>query len=186
MSWLRYFFFVFSFPFNSLRPSDAYMRQWTNHHWFRLWRAAGTASSLYLNQCWNIVDWTLRNKVQWNLNRNWNIFIQENAFENVVWKMSAIFLGLNVLTFSWLPKNAHLHFAPCSCSHYFNELAVMWHMRVLQIALFCTTLTMNLFLLSLYYLIQPTLFSFRYKHTIRNFEWNVALVYLLSMVRNYF
>ena len=20
---------------NSLRPSDAYMRQWTNHHWFR-------------------------------------------------------------------------------------------------------------------------------------------------------
>ena len=21
--------------FNSLRPSDAYMRQWTNHHWFR-------------------------------------------------------------------------------------------------------------------------------------------------------
>ena len=22
-------------PFNSLRPSDAYMRQWTNHHWFR-------------------------------------------------------------------------------------------------------------------------------------------------------
>ena len=23
------------FPFNSLRPSDAYMRQQTNHHWFR-------------------------------------------------------------------------------------------------------------------------------------------------------
>ena len=22
-------------PINSLRPSDAYMRQWTNHHWFR-------------------------------------------------------------------------------------------------------------------------------------------------------
>ena len=26
-----------------------------------------------------------------------NIFIQENAFENVVWKMAAICLGLNVL-----------------------------------------------------------------------------------------
>ena len=30
------------------------------------------------------------NIVQWNFNRNWNIFIQENVLENVVWKMSAI------------------------------------------------------------------------------------------------
>ena len=30
------------------------------------------------------------NKRQWNLNRNLKIFIQENAFENVVWKMAAI------------------------------------------------------------------------------------------------
>ena len=34
--------------------------------------------------------WTLRNRIQWNINLNWNIFIQENAFENVVWKMAAI------------------------------------------------------------------------------------------------
>ena len=31
---------------------------------------------------------------QWNVNRN---LIQENPFENVVWKMAAIFLGLNML-----------------------------------------------------------------------------------------
>ena len=43
------------------------------------------------NQCWNIVNWTLGNKLQRNLNRKLNIFIQENAFENVVWKMAAIF-----------------------------------------------------------------------------------------------
>ena len=30
------------------------------------------------------------NKLQWNVNRNSCIFIQENAFENVVWKMAAI------------------------------------------------------------------------------------------------
>ena len=41
-----------------------------------------------MNQCWIIVDWTLGNQLQWNLNRNIYIFIQENAFENVVWKMS--------------------------------------------------------------------------------------------------
>ena len=27
-----------------------------------------------------------------------HVYIQENAFENVVWEMAAIFLGLNVLT----------------------------------------------------------------------------------------
>ena len=45
--------------------------------------------SHYLNQCWNIVIWILGNKLQSNLNRNLYIFIQENAFENAVWKMVA-------------------------------------------------------------------------------------------------
>ena len=35
-------------------------------------------------------NWILGNKLQWNLNRNLYIFIQENVFENVVWKMVAI------------------------------------------------------------------------------------------------
>ena len=49
------------------------------------------ASSHYLNQCWNwnIVNLTLRNKLQWNIG-NSNIFIQENACENVVCEMAAI------------------------------------------------------------------------------------------------
>ena len=34
--------------------------------------------------------WNLRNKLQWNSNRNSNIFVQENAFENVIWKMAVI------------------------------------------------------------------------------------------------
>ena len=37
-----------------------------------------------------IVNWTLRKKLQSNCIHNSNIFIQETAFENVVWKMSAI------------------------------------------------------------------------------------------------
>ena len=42
-------------------------------------------------KCWNIVNWTLRNKRQWFFfYRNWYIFIQENVFKNVVWKMTAI------------------------------------------------------------------------------------------------
>ena len=43
-----------------------------------------------LNQCWFIVNYNLTNQFQWNSNQNWNISIEENAFENVVWKMVAI------------------------------------------------------------------------------------------------
>ena len=63
---------------------------WLENHWFRLWLVAWMAPSHYLNHCWNIVNWTLRNKLRWNFNRNSNIFIQENAFENVVCEMVAI------------------------------------------------------------------------------------------------
>ena len=48
------------------------------------------------------------NIFHWNLNRNLYIFIQENAFENDLWKMATICLGLNVLnvyfstTIQWL------------------------------------------------------------------------------------
>ena len=37
-----------------------------------------------------IVNWTHGNKLQWNFNRNSNIFIQENASKHVVWKAAAI------------------------------------------------------------------------------------------------
>ena len=50
-----------------------------------------SAPSHYLNQCWNIGNWTARNKIQWNFNWNSNIFIQENAFQSIVWEMVAIF-----------------------------------------------------------------------------------------------
>ena len=43
-----------------------------------------------MHQCWNIVNWILRNKLQWNFNRNLNIFIQDNVFENGVCEMAAI------------------------------------------------------------------------------------------------
>ena len=46
--------------------------------------------SHYLNQSWNIVNWITKNKVQWNLKQNANIFIQENVIENVVWKIATI------------------------------------------------------------------------------------------------
>ena len=39
----------------------------------------GSDNGHYLNQCWNIIDWTLRNKLQWNFNRILNIFHSGNC-----------------------------------------------------------------------------------------------------------
>ena len=47
-------------------------------------------SSHYLNHCRNIVVLTLRNKLQWNINGNSCIFIQENTFEYVAHEMAPI------------------------------------------------------------------------------------------------
>ena len=79
-------------------------------HWGRVTHiCAWSAPSHFLNQCWDIVNWILRNKRQWNFNRYSSIFIQENAFENVFnigsgnglvpsAKWRPFCLGLNVLT----------------------------------------------------------------------------------------
>ena len=54
--------------------------------WFLVF---SSTPSPYLNQWWHIFNWTLA-KLQWNFNRNSYIFIQENTFENVMWKLAAI------------------------------------------------------------------------------------------------
>ena len=46
-----------------------------------------------LNQCWNIINWTPGNKLQWNFNQNTKLFIHENASENIVCEMVTILCG---------------------------------------------------------------------------------------------
>ena len=62
--------------------------------------------SHYLNQCLFIVNWNRQNKFQWNSNLNSYIFIEENAYENVVWKKAAILSRpqcVNSRPLSWVP-----------------------------------------------------------------------------------
>ena len=59
--------------------------------WFGKWLVACLAPSHYLNQCWNIVNSNLGNRLEWNLMWNSYIFIQENTFENVVCEMVVIY-----------------------------------------------------------------------------------------------
>ena len=51
----------------------------SGEHWFRLWLVAYSAPSHYLNQCWVIVNWALRNRLQWKFNQNTKFFIHENC-----------------------------------------------------------------------------------------------------------
>ena len=78
---------------NSSHPNAAYMPQWIGSALVKIMAcsvAAYSAPSHYLNQCCVIVNWTLRNKLQWNSNQNIKLFIHENAFENIVCDMVAI------------------------------------------------------------------------------------------------
>ena len=48
--------------------------------------------SHYLNQCWDIVNWTLRIKLRWNFNQNTKLFIHKHASEHkhIVFEMAVI------------------------------------------------------------------------------------------------
>ena len=52
-------------------------------HWSRQWLVTSSVPSCYLNQHWFIVTWTLRTKLQGNLNRNTLFFVHGKAFENI-------------------------------------------------------------------------------------------------------
>ena len=65
---------------NSSPHSAAYMRQWTGSALFQIMACRQSLPELMLL----IVIWCPKNEFQWTLDLNYNIFIQENVFENVV------------------------------------------------------------------------------------------------------
>ena len=87
---------------NSSPPSPAYMRQETGSALVQVMACRLTAPSHYLNQYWLIVNWTPRNKFQWYFNRHSIIFIEENAFENVV-----CYFPAKLSRGRWVNQSAH-------------------------------------------------------------------------------
>ena len=68
------------------------------HHGLRLWLAACSAPSCYLNQRWFIVHWTLENKFQWILNQHTTASIKKNKWIKMLpAKCQPFFLSLIVL-----------------------------------------------------------------------------------------
>ena len=63
---------------------------------------------------WIIVNYILRNILRWNFDQNLYIFIQENPFENAVWKMEFILSRLqwvshtNIEFVAWINNCIHI------------------------------------------------------------------------------
>ena len=94
---LNYPAFVLIILLYSLRPSDTYI--------CRRQAIICTSTGIFANRI-------LRNKHQWNFNRNSNIFVQDNTFESVVCEMAAI-----------LPR---LHCVICGCRKGNPILSLRW------------------------------------------------------------
>ena len=60
----------------------------SGQHWFSKCIVAYSVPSHYLNLCWVIANWTLRNKVQWSFYQK--VFIHKNAFENTACETAAV------------------------------------------------------------------------------------------------
>ena len=81
-----------------------------------------------------IVNWALRNTIQWNLNRNLYVFIQENAFQNVVRKLAAIVSRLQcvkslqsvVTMFSFHFRHVHSNDFCFSCQNCLSSTLNSW------------------------------------------------------------
>ena len=83
----------------------------------------GNLTLIGSNQYWNIVNWNLINKLHWNLYQSWNIFIQENALENVVCPMVSLCLGFNVLMYPimvWCYSHSQNFWNVLICLHLFT------------------------------------------------------------------
>ena len=80
-----------AFPINSSPPSDAYMRQWIGSALVQIMACCLFGTKLLFKPMQgSIVNWNIRNKLQWNLNQNTKNFIHENASENTIYEIVAI------------------------------------------------------------------------------------------------
>ena len=73
---------------NSLRPNDTYMRQCTIPSLVKIMACCLVGTKRYLNQFWNIINWTLKTSVKF-LSKLKN-FVDKFVFEIVVCEMVAI------------------------------------------------------------------------------------------------
>ena len=85
-----------------ISPSAAYMHQWTGFALVQIMGCRLFGTKPLPESTLIFVNWTLMNKLQWNLNQIH--FINQNAFENVVCEMAAILFWKR-----WVKPNITVH-----------------------------------------------------------------------------
>ena len=80
----------------------------------------------------DIVNWTLRNKLQWAFNWNSNILIQENALETVVCEMASILSRPQCVQLKVINKPAFVvwKYQILGCNETENEFILVQHAAV--------------------------------------------------------
>ena len=86
-------------------PSAAYMRQWIRWALVQMMACHLFGAKLLSKPMLVVINWTLKNKLQWNFDQNAKLFIHENASENNICKMAAI-LSRGRWVNSWWPRDA--------------------------------------------------------------------------------
>ena len=88
--WADFYWYLLSISFlNSSSPSAAYIHQRMGSTLVQIMACCLLGAKPLSKWMLVVVNWTLGNKLQWNLNQNLNFFIHQNVFENVVCKMGA-------------------------------------------------------------------------------------------------
>ena len=85
--------------------------------------------SHYLNQCWNIVNWTLGNKLQWNFIQTRSFSFMQVDLKMLSGKWWLFCLGLNVLTHWSLVMHALLNWVITGSG---NGLLPAQHQAIIQ------------------------------------------------------
>ena len=99
-----------------------------------------------LNQCWVIVNWTPRNKLQWNFNQNTKIFIHKIISEIVIWGMMVILSQAWTQWSACCWWHAQIHCGKCfhvimtSCMRISSMLMVLSDNKMNSYGTHCTNL----------------------------------------------
>ena len=91
------FYIDYWLSINSLRPSEAVCISNHDHHWSRSRLVAVSAPSQCLNQWRIIINWTLVNEFQWNLNQDAKLSFKKISLKMASVKWRPFGLGLDML-----------------------------------------------------------------------------------------
>ena len=114
---------------NSSPPSAAYMHHLIGSALVQI-MACRLFRAIHLNQV--TVNWTLKNKHQWNLNQNTKLVIEEKASKNIVCEIVAILSRGKWVKDIIKKDKAYIKLANIAMHHFHDNNIRLWNRKYLQ------------------------------------------------------